>query len=153
MLNENMWQTYKSYTLLGLFILSWCGTHVLWKSLLHNEHARSVSLTLYVQLKHILLLSLVFSTLDWPAMSFFTFLFSHSFFLSSLAISSLFLCSFSLNKAFHVYMLLQMYPLCIPLKLSFQCVWPLQSFLDSRNVFTVKPVFRSCNCARIFIEC
>ena len=41
-------------------------------------------------------------------------------------------------------MLLQMAPSLRFLKLSFRCVWPLQSFLDGRNVFSVKPVFIYC---------
>ena len=54
-----------------------------------------------------------------------------------------------------LYMLLQLASsLC--LILPFWCVWPLQSFLDGRNVFIIKPVFRSymygCTCARIFIQ-
>ena len=44
---------------------------------------------------------------------------------------------------------------CVALRPSVMCVWPSQSFLDGRNVFTVKPVFISCmygcSCARIFI--
>jgi len=43
-----------------------------------------------------------------------------------------------------LYMLLQMaFSLCF-LTLSFRHVWPLQSFLDGRNVFSVKPAFRYC---------
>ena len=57
---------------------------------LHNEHATSVSLTLLVQLQHIPLLSLVFSVLDLPAVSYFISFFL-AFFLSSIA-SSLFWC-------------------------------------------------------------
>ena len=46
--------------------------------------------------------------------------------------------------------------LCISLKLSFWCALPLQNFLNGRNLFIVKPLFRSCiygcTCARIFIQ-
>jgi hypothetical protein len=51
------------------FVMMW-NTFLMVK-FLHNEHATSVILTVLVQLQHIPLLSLVFSMLDLPAMSFF----------------------------------------------------------------------------------
>lgn len=55
-----------------------------------------------------------------------------------------------------LYMLLQMATLSVSLKLYFRCIWPLQNSLEGRNVFTIKPLFRSCmyvcTCVRIFIQ-
>ena len=102
-----MWQTWESFSSSCICILWWCGTYFLWKHLLNNEHTVSVSLTLSVQLKHIPLLSQVFSILDLPAVSFFTCFFFHFSFLLYFQIGEFFslslsFFSFSWNKVFHV---------------------------------------------------
>jgi len=149
---------------LGIFFIVFRYVHfmMMWNTFLmekflHNGHATSVSLTFLLQLQHISPLSLVFSMLDLPAMSYFISFFSFFlFFLSNIASSSFFLFSFSWNKAFHAVHVTSNGILSVFLLNFFCCVWLLQNFLVVRNVFFIKPVFWSCmygcTCARMFIQ-
>jgi hypothetical protein len=78
------------------------------------------------------------------------------FFLLSLVIYfrySVFLFVLLWNKAFHTLHIITNDVHSVFLLNSFRRVWPMPSFLEGRNVHTVKPIFVShmycCTCARI----
>jgi hypothetical protein len=122
-----------------------------WKSLLHNELTRSESLTLLVQLKHVSHLSMFIFNIIFTCYVLFRFFFPFSLVIYfRYSVFSFFLLW---NKAFHILHIITHDIPFVFLLNSFRCVWPMQSFLEGRNVYTVKPIFKSymygCTCARI----
>jgi hypothetical protein len=124
------------------FTVVW-NTLLLGKSLHNEQHARSVSLTPTMHLKH-----LVFLIVDLPAVSFFQFLFLFTF-LSSFVSCSFFLFSSFWNKAFRTAHVIRDGILSLfHLNFLFSVFGHLKLF-GGENAFTIMPLLRCCICGCI----